>query len=90
MAPQGLGVIMKSPCTHGVADTPHREVCDTYLHQMESIASLIIFVVGIPILKLPYSLDVALCILWDTTPTMHLQLWQSFKGVVPRWFVCDT
>ena len=43
-------------CTHGVAGTPHKAVRDTHPHQMESMSTLTILVVGTPILKLSFSL----------------------------------
>src|SRR6202048_4534206 len=75
------------PCAHGVAGTPHGEVRDTHPHQMESMPSSTIVIVGTPILKLPSSLGVALCFPRGATSTMHLQIWQSPKGVVSRWSV---
>ena len=77
------------PCAHGVLGTPHGEVCDTHPHQMEWMPSLIMLVVGTPILKLSFSLGATLCFPWGTTLIIHLQIWQSPKGVVPRWSISN-
>jgi hypothetical protein len=49
---------------HDIMRTPHGKVCNTHPHQMESMPSSFIFVVGTPILKVP-SLMVWRCVyLW--------------------------
>ena len=75
------------PCAHGVAGTPQGEVRDTHPHQMESMSSSTILVVGTPILKLPSSLGVALCFLRARPLQCISQYGKASKGVVPRWSV---
>ena len=71
------------PYAHGVAGTPQGEVYDTHPHQMESMPSSTIFVVGTPILKSPSSLDVTLCFLLGR----YLHNASSIFGKVPKVFL---
>ena len=55
------------PYDHDVADIFHAKARDIHPHQMESISSSTILVVGTPILKLSSPLGVILCFPWDAT-----------------------
>jgi hypothetical protein len=67
------------PCAHGVSDIPFGEVRDTHPHQMESMPSSTILVVGTPIRKLPSSM-VRHCVYLRAQPPQCI-----FKlGIVPK------
>ena len=80
--PQVLSVPPGSYLCHGVVSIPYGEVRDIHPHQTVSMLhfdhSSIVILYG-----------VALCSSKGAIPTMHLQNWNSPKGVCPRWSVSN-
>jgi hypothetical protein len=66
-------------CAHGVLGIPYEEVCNIHSHQTESMPSSTIFLIGTPILELPFSMA-RHCVYLRARPPQCI-----FKfGIVPK------